>query len=77
MFWILGEAGYMFENIYREMILHPDLEEYQLQQSLEQVREEFESASHFASLLETTDSLDPSEAKRICDNPAQYWWSRW
>ena len=68
-----GEAGYMFENIYREMILHPDLEEYQLQQALEQVREEFESASHFASLLETTDSLDPSEAKRICDNPAQYW----
>ncbi len=71
-----AQAGHMFESIYREMILHPELEDYQLQQALEHIKEEVETASYLSSLLETIDSLDPSEAKRICDNPAQYWVER-
>jgi superfamily II DNA or RNA helicase len=71
-----AQAGQIFDDLYVDAILHPDTLETSVDHVVTRFQEEVQIAQESASLISTTEDLDPSEAQRLMAHPLPYWVER-
>jgi SNF2 family DNA or RNA helicase len=68
-----AQAGSLFDSAYREVILRPDSAPERIEDLIRQVKDEIQASRYGFSLIESSRDLDPTEAKRVYENPVQHW----
>jgi hypothetical protein len=71
-----AQAGRMFDELYVEAILNPDKVEDSVDSVVTRLQEEVREARETASVLGTSEDLDPSEAQRLLSHPLPHWVER-
>lgn len=71
-----GEAGQIFDELYRESILHPESLEEKVASVAEQVRDQARAARDNGILADDSSELDPSDARRLLEHPLPHWVER-
>jgi hypothetical protein len=68
-----AQAGQIFDDLYVEAILNPDVVETKVDEVLKNIEEQARESRHSALLLGTTEDLDPHEAQRLLAHPLPHW----
>lgn len=71
-----AQAGRMFDELYVEAILDPTRIEDSVDGAVARLREGAEEARSTASVLRTTEDLDPGQAQRLLTHPLPHWVER-
>jgi len=71
-----AQAGQIFDDLYVEAILNPDLVETKVDEVLKTIREQARESRQGASVLGSTEDLDPGEAQRWLSHPLPHWVER-
>jgi hypothetical protein len=71
-----AQAGQIFDDLYVEAILNPDVVETKVDEVLKSVREQARESRQSASVLGSTEDLDPREAQRLLAHPLPHWVER-
>lgn len=71
-----AQAGRMFDELYVEAILNPDKVEDSMNSVVTRLQEEVRDARETASMLGTSEDLDPGEAQRLLSHPLPHWVER-
>ncbi len=71
-----GQAGRMFDDIYVEAILNPEKVEDSVESVVASLQEQAREARTTASVLGTTEDLEPGEAQRLLTHPLPHWVER-
>lgn len=71
-----AQAGEMFDDLYVEAILNPNVIEEKVDQVVKDIQELAIEARQSASILELSEKLDPNEAQRLLAHPLPYWVER-
>ena len=71
-----GPAGRMFDNLYVEAILNPEKVEDSVESVVASLQEQAREARTTASVLGTTEDLEPGEAQRLLTHPLPHWVER-
>ena len=75
---VLGsaQAGQIFDDLYVEAILNPDVVETKVDEVLKSIQEQARESRQSASVLGSTEDLDPREAQRLLAHPLPHWVER-
>ena len=71
-----AQAGRMFDDMYVEAILNPEKVEDSVESVVARLQEQAREARTTASVLGTTEDLEPGEAQRLLTHPLPYWVER-
>jgi ERCC4-related helicase len=71
-----AEAEQLFDDLYKEAILHPERLEDSIESVLTHVRHHAEAVRESTAVLVTEEPLDPSEARRVIEHPLPHWVER-
>ena len=71
-----AQAGRMFDELYVEAILNPDKVEDSVDSVVTRLQEQVREARETASVLGTSEDLDPGEAQRLLSHPLPHWVER-
>ena len=71
-----AEAGQLFDELYRDAILHPEQLDERVEWTLEQVRERAHAHQQQAGMLSDLPLLDPATAHAIMTHPLPRWVER-
>lgn len=68
-----AQAGQIFDDLYVEAILHPDVVETKVDEVMKSIQEQARESRQSASVLGSTEDLDPREAQRLLAHPLPAW----
>ncbi|WP_148205078.1 helicase-related protein [Candidatus Methylacidiphilum infernorum] len=68
-----AQAGQIFDDLYMEAILNPDVVETKVDEVLKSIQEQARESRQSASMLGSTEDLDPREAQRLLAHPLPHW----
>ncbi|GIW90646.1 MAG: hypothetical protein KatS3mg109_1078 [Pirellulaceae bacterium] len=68
-----AQAGQIFDDLYVEAILNPDVVETKVDEVLKNIQEQARESRQSASVLGSTEDLDPREAQRLLAHPLPAW----
>jgi len=68
-----AQAGQIFDDLYAEAILNPDVVETKVDEVLKSIQEQAQESRQSASVLGSTEDLDPREALRLLAHPLPAW----
>jgi len=68
-----AQAGQIFDGLYVEAILHPDVVETKVDEVLKSIQEQARDTLASSSVLGATEDLEPSEAQRLMAHPLPHW----
>ncbi|WP_273888554.1 DEAD/DEAH box helicase [Rubrobacter naiadicus] len=71
-----AQAERIFDDLYVEAILNPDVVETKVDEVLKSIQEQARESRQSASVLGETSDLDPSEAQRLLGHPLPHWVER-
>ena len=71
-----AQASKIFDNLYVEAILNPDVVETKVSEALKSVEEQAREARQSATVLGSTEDLDPRQAQRLLAHPLPHWVER-
>ena len=71
-----AQAGHMFDEMYVEAILNPEKVEESVESVIARLQEQAREARTTASVLGTTEDLEPDEAQRLMTHPLPHWVER-
>ena len=71
-----AQAGQIFDDLYVEAILNPDVVETKVDEVLKSIQEQTRESRQSASVLGSTENLDPREAQRLLAHPLPHWVER-
>ncbi len=71
-----AQAGQIFDDLYVEAILNPDVMETKVDEVLKSIKEQARESRQSASVLGSTEDLDPREAQRLLAHPLPHWVER-
>ncbi len=71
-----AQAGQIFDDLYVEAILNPDVVETKVDEVLKSIQEQARVSRQSASVLGSTEDLDPREAQRLLAHPLPHWVER-
>jgi len=71
-----AQAEQIFDDLYVEAILNPDGIERKVDEVLDTIQEQARGAQQVASVLGSTEDLDPREAQRFLSHPFPHWVER-
>jgi len=71
-----AQAGQIFDDLYVEAILNPDVVETKVDEVLKSIQEQARESRQSASVLGSTEELDPREAQRLLAYPLPHWVER-
>lgn len=71
-----AQAGQIFDDLYVEAILNPDVVETKVDEVLKSIQEQARGSRQSASVLGSTEDLDPREAQRLLAHPLPHWVER-
>jgi superfamily II DNA or RNA helicase len=71
-----AQAGQIFDDLYVEAILNPDAVETKADEALRSLQEQAEAVCESASVLGSTEDLDPREAQQLLAHPLPHWVER-
>jgi superfamily II DNA or RNA helicase len=71
-----AQAGQIFDDLYVEAILNPDVVETKVDEVLKNIQEQARESRQSASVLGSTEDLDPREAQRLLAHPLPHWVER-
>lgn len=71
-----AEAGQIFDDLYMEAILQPELLKAKVESVVKRVREQGNAVRASASVLDSPEDLDPREAQRLMTHPLPHWVER-
>ncbi|ROR32580.1 helicase-related protein [Inmirania thermothiophila] len=71
-----AQAGQIFDDLYVEAILNPDVVETKVDEVLKNIQEQAWESRQSASVLGSTEDLDPREAQRLLSHPLPHWVER-
>ena len=71
-----AQAGQIFDDLYVEAILNPDVVETKVDEVLKSIQEQARESRQSASVLGSTEDLDPREAQRLLAHPLPHWVER-
>ncbi|MCA2972179.1 MAG: DEAD/DEAH box helicase [Acidobacteriaceae bacterium] len=71
-----ADAGEIFDELYRDVILDPAVVDTKVESLLTKVRAQADAMQRSTSLLAQTAALSPSEAQRLLGHPLPYWVER-
>ena len=71
-----AEAGRLFDELYVDALVNPDLLETRVEKAVAEVRERAETVRESSSLLGAPEDFDPTEAQRLRSHPLPYWVER-
>ncbi len=71
-----AQAGHMFDEMYVEAILNPEKVEDSVESVVARLQEQAREARTTASVLGTTEDLEPGEAQRLLTHPLPHWVER-
>lgn len=70
------EAGQMFDDLYRDAILHPDEIDQTVDSLVQEIKTQGQSARASASILGGGEDLDPEMARSLLNHPLPHWVER-
>jgi len=68
-----AQAGQIFDDLYVEAILNPDVVETKVDEVLKSIQEQVRESRQSASVLGPAEDLEPSEAQRLMAHPLPHW----
>ncbi|QCQ22114.1 DEAD/DEAH box helicase [Desulfoglaeba alkanexedens] len=68
-----AQAGQIFDDLYVEAILNPDVVETKVDEVMKSIQEQARESRQSASVLGSTEDLDPREAQRLLAHPLPAW----
>jgi len=68
-----AQAGQIFDDLYVEAILHPEEVERSVEKAVTLIEGQAREIQASASILESAEVLDPTEAQRMMSHPLPYW----
>jgi len=71
-----AQAGQIFDDLYVEAILNPDVVETKVDEVVKSIQEQARESRQSASVLGSTEDLDPREAQRLLTHPLPHWVER-
>ena len=71
-----AQAGQIFDDLYVEAILNPDALETKVDEVLKGIQEQVRESRQSASVLGSTEDLNPDEAQRLLAHPLPHWVER-
>jgi len=71
-----AQAGHMFDRLYMDAILNPEDLDARVDSVINEIREQARAARESASVLGSSESLSPDEAKRLMTHPLPHWVER-
>ncbi len=71
-----AQAGQIFDDLYVEAILNPDVVETKAAEVLKSIQEQARESRQSASVLGSTEDLDPHEVQRLLTHPLPHWVER-
>lgn len=71
-----AQAGRIFDELYIETILNPEVVDAKVEQVVKTIQEQAIEAHDSASVLGATGSLDPADAQRLLTHPLPHWVER-
>ncbi|WP_424661752.1 DEAD/DEAH box helicase [Dissulfurimicrobium hydrothermale] len=71
-----AQAGQIFDDLYMEAILNPDAVATKVDQAVRSIQEQARAVRESASVLGSTEDLNPVEAQRLQAHPLPYWVER-
>ena len=71
-----AQAGQIFDDLYVEAILNPDVVETKVDEVLKNIQEQARESRQSASVLGSTEDLNPREAQRLLAHPPPHWVER-
>jgi len=71
-----AQAGQIFDDLYVEAILNPDVVDVSVEKVITLLREQARDARESSSVLGPPEDLEPSEAQRLTAHPLPYWVER-
>ncbi len=71
-----AQAGQIFDDLYVEAILNPDVLEAKVDEVLKSIQEQARESRQSASVLGSTEDLDPRETQRLLAHPLPHWVER-
>jgi len=71
-----AQAGQIFDDLYVKAILNPDAVETKADEALRSLQEQAEAVCESASVLGSTEDLDPREAQQLLAHPLPHWVER-
>jgi len=71
-----AQAERIFDDLYVEAILNPDVVETKVDEVLKSIQEQARESRQSASVLGSTKDLDPSEAQQLLGHPLPHWVER-
>ena len=71
-----AQAGQIFDDLYVEAILNPDGVGTKVDEMLKSIQKQVRESRLGASVLGSTEDLDPREAQRLLVHPLPYWVER-
>lgn len=71
-----AQAGKIFDDLYVEVILHPDAIDATVDKIVDQIHEQAKEAKESASVIQSSEDLDPGEAQRLMSHPLPHWVER-
>ncbi|ABK52589.1 helicase domain protein [Acidothermus cellulolyticus 11B] len=71
-----AQAGQIFDDLYVEAILNPDVVETKVDEVLKSIQEQARESRQSVSVLGSVEDLDPGEAQRLLAHPLPHWVER-
>lgn len=71
-----AQAGQVFDDLFVEAILNPDMVETKVEEVLKSIQEQARESRQSASVLGSVEDLDPGEAQRLLAHPLPHWVER-
>ncbi|MBW1982662.1 MAG: DEAD/DEAH box helicase, partial [Deltaproteobacteria bacterium] len=71
-----AQAGQLFDDLYLEAILNPDIVETKVDEVVQSIQEQARECRQSASVLGSVEDLDPQEAQRLLAHPLPHWVER-
>ena len=71
-----AQAGQIFDDLYKDALLHPDEVDTSVDKVITRVREQARDTQASSSVLGATGDLEPSEAQRLMAHPLPHWVER-
>jgi superfamily II DNA or RNA helicase len=71
-----AQAGQIFDEMYVESILHPDMVESTVDSVIARLHEQAQASRMSASVLGSSGDLEPNEAQRLLTHPLPHWVER-
>jgi len=71
-----AQAGHIFDDLYVEAILNPDVVETKVDEVLKSIQEQARESRRNLSVLGITSDLDPREVQQLLSHPLPHWIER-